>query len=105
VLWSSEHCEVRCLARGWYSKAIATARSKRRSGGVPAEEIAGEIRLGLYLGHLCFLERSTLPPAEDLAAITVENAQSNRSGRHCNLRNGDDCARPIRSLNLEFGHN
>jgi hypothetical protein len=58
--WPSEHCEFRCLARGWYSKAIPTARSKRRSGDVPAEEIAGEIRLGRYLGHLCFLERSTL---------------------------------------------
>jgi hypothetical protein len=44
--WPSEHCEFRCLARGWYSMAIATARSKRRSGGVPAEEIAGAIRLG-----------------------------------------------------------
>jgi hypothetical protein len=44
--WPSEHCEFRCLAQGWYSKAIATARSKRRSGRVPAEEIAGAIRLG-----------------------------------------------------------
>ena len=44
--WPSEHCESRCLARGWYSIAIATATSKRRSGGVPAEEIADEIRLG-----------------------------------------------------------
>ena len=31
-------------------------------------------------------------------AFTVEDAQSDRSGRQCDIRSGDDCARRIQSL-------
>ena len=45
----------------------------------------------------------TAPPsAKDLAAITIEDPQSNRSGRHCDIRGGDDCGRHIRYPNINF---
>ena len=40
------------------------------------------------------------PSAKDLVAFTVEDAQSDRSGRQFDIRSGDDCARRIQKPDL-----
>ena len=43
---------------------------------------------------------SAPPSAKGLVAFTVEDAQSDRSGRQCDIRSGDDCARRIQKPDL-----
>ena len=98
----SAHCEFR--GAKIVAECDATAGSKRRSGGVPAEEIAGEHASDGFLGHLCFLERSPLRRLKTSRPSLSRMRNPIVRGGNATLRSGDDCARRIRSLNLEFGH-
>ena len=51
---------------------------------------------------ICAVSAIGLLAAKDFAALTVKNAQSDRSRRPFETCRGDDCGRHIRHLNLDF---